>query len=269
MARTEVRGGQILNSSVQRSDLDISTTGEAVVRRIIGSTSVELGSTGVDTGTGDVTLTAVNLVPSTSNALGVGTIELGHATDTTLSRSAAGVLAVEGVVVPTISSTSTLTNKTLQGAAISGALTGTGAYIPVSLLDSGTSASSSTYWRGDGTWATPSGGGGGMTWTEVTGTSQTAAVDNGYITNNAGLVTVTLPATAAVGKIVRVAGSGAGGWRIAQNASGQINFGNQATTVGTGGRLDSVNRYDAVELVCITANNVWSVISSQGNITVT
>jgi hypothetical protein len=43
--------------------------------------------------------------------LGVGTLELGHATDTTLSRSAAGVLAVEGVVIPSVSSTSTLTNK--------------------------------------------------------------------------------------------------------------------------------------------------------------
>lgn len=41
----------------------------------------------------------------------MGSIELGHASDTTLSRSAAGVLAVEGVVVPTISSTNTLTNK--------------------------------------------------------------------------------------------------------------------------------------------------------------
>lgn len=40
-------------------------------------------------------------------------INLGHASDTTLSRSAAGVLAVEGVVVPTISSTNTLTNKTI------------------------------------------------------------------------------------------------------------------------------------------------------------
>lgn len=48
---------------------------------------------------------------STTLALGVGSIELGNASDTTLSRSAAGVLAVEGVNVPTISSTSTLTNK--------------------------------------------------------------------------------------------------------------------------------------------------------------
>lgn len=40
-------------------------------------------------------------------------IELGSATDTTLSRSSAGVLAVEGVVIPSISSSNTLTNKTL------------------------------------------------------------------------------------------------------------------------------------------------------------
>lgn len=48
---------------------------------------------------------------STSEALGVGSIELGHATDTTISRTGAGAIAVEGVAIPTISSTNTLTNK--------------------------------------------------------------------------------------------------------------------------------------------------------------
>ena len=56
-------------------------------------------------------LPVAGITASTSTALGVGSLELGHASDTTLSRSAAGVLAVEGVVIPSISSTNTLTNK--------------------------------------------------------------------------------------------------------------------------------------------------------------
>lgn len=55
---------------------------------------------------------------------GTTTIELGNGSDTTLSRNAAGVLAVEGVVVPTLSSTSTLTNKTLSSPTVSGTVTG-------------------------------------------------------------------------------------------------------------------------------------------------
>lgn len=47
--------------------------------------------------TGDVTLTVADISGDTSTALGVGSLELGHASDTTLTRSAAGVVAVEGV----------------------------------------------------------------------------------------------------------------------------------------------------------------------------
>jgi hypothetical protein len=46
-------------------------------------------------------LPVAGITASTTTALGVGSIELGHATDTTLSRASAGVLAVEGVNVLT------------------------------------------------------------------------------------------------------------------------------------------------------------------------
>lgn len=115
------------------------------------------------------------------------------------------------------------------------------------------------------TWANPASG---LSWTEVTGTSQSMAVDTGYLANNAALVTLTLPTTAAVGKVVRVSGVGAGGWKIAQNASEIIHFGNTDTTTGTGGYLQSTHRRDAVELVCVVADTEWNVISSVGNITV-
>lgn len=115
------------------------------------------------------------------------------------------------------------------------------------------------------------GGGGGVTftWNEVTGTTQAGAVNNGYITNNAALVTVTLPAVAAFGDIIRVGGKGAGGWRIAQNAGQTINFGTMPTTTGVGGRLDSTDDNDVVELLCITDDDDFLVLSSIGNITIT
>jgi len=111
---------------------------------------------------------------------------------------------------------------------------------------------------------------GGITWNEVTGTSQAAAVDNGYITNNAALVTVTLPATAAVGETVRILGLGAGGWKVAQNASQYIRWDeSNVTTTGTGGDISSTDDHDAVELVCTVTNNGWGVASSKGNIDIT
>jgi hypothetical protein len=63
--------------------------------------------------TGQVLVSAgTGTAPAYSANPSVTTLELGAgATDTTLSRSGAGVLAVEGVVIPSISSTNTLTNK--------------------------------------------------------------------------------------------------------------------------------------------------------------
>lgn len=54
------------------------------------------------------------VLSSTSTALGVGTLEVGHASDTTISRVSAGKIAVEGVNILTTTSTETVTNKRNQ-----------------------------------------------------------------------------------------------------------------------------------------------------------
>lgn len=109
-----------------------------------------------------------------------------------------------------------------------------------------------------------------ISWLEVTGTSQAMSTQTGYVANNAALVTLTLPATAAIGDCIRVLGKGAAGWKIGINATQQIIFGKLPSTVGTGGSLASTNANDCVELRCITAGTatVWEVASSVGNITV-
>ena len=52
-------------------------------------------------GTGNTSGNATGLTASTSNSIGVGSIELGHADDTTIARSAAGKITVEGKEVRT------------------------------------------------------------------------------------------------------------------------------------------------------------------------
>jgi hypothetical protein len=115
---------------------------------------------------------------------------------------------------------------------------------------------------------TIAGTGGGLTWTDVTGTSQAMAVNNGYTANNAALVTLTLPSTAAYGTVMAVVGKGAGLWKIAQNSGQTIHFGIVSTTTGTGGSLASTFQYDVVYLLTTVANTDFTVIQSIGNITV-
>jgi hypothetical protein len=99
----------------------------------------------------------------------------------------------------------------------------------------------------------------------VTGTTQTMVVNEGYVSNNAGLVTFTPPATCAVGTIFAVAGAGAGGWTINCATNSQtINYGSSPATTA----LASTNQFDSVKFVCITANTVFTCLDSIGNLTI-
>ena len=108
----------------------------------------------------------------------------------------------------------------------------------------------------------------GFSWTVVTGTSQAMLSNNGYIANNAGLVTFTLPATSAVGDEIDIIGKGAGGWKVNVGTGQTIVLGSSTTTVTTGS-LASTNRHDSFYMICTVANTEWIVASGpQGIITV-
>jgi len=96
----------------------------------------------------------------------------------------------------------------------------------------------------------------GMTWANISGTTQAAAVNTGYVIGNASQTTVTLPSTAALGDRVAIAGKGAGGWILAANTGQTIQVGATAST--TAGSVTSAHQYDAIEVVCITANTTWA-----------
>jgi hypothetical protein len=96
----------------------------------------------------------------------------------------------------------------------------------------------------------------GITWANISGTTQAAAVNTGYVVGNASQTTITLPATAALGSVVIVQGKGASGWILAANTGQTIQVGQSATT--SGGTVTSAANYDAIQVVCITANTTWA-----------
>lgn len=104
-------------------------------------------------------------------------------------------------------------------------------------------------------------------WDDVTSASVAMDANTGYTANNgATLVVLSLPTTSAVGDFVEVNGKGAGLWTIDQAAGQQIHFGNVSTTLGATGTLSSTLQYDNVRLRCITADTIWTVVSSQGSL---
>ncbi|MEO6077580.1 MAG: hypothetical protein ABIP54_02225 [Candidatus Andersenbacteria bacterium] len=108
-----------------------------------------------------------------------------------------------------------------------------------------------------------------LTWVDQTGASVSLVAGTSYQANRATLVTFTLPVTAAFGDEFVISGFGVGGWKLAQNASQLINFGNKVTTTGTSGFLASTDKEDKVHLYCQVANTTFGVLSPLGNITVT
>lgn len=140
---------------------------------------------------------------------------------------------------------------------------------PITITGSGVTVTGSPVSLGGAVTLTVTGG--GITWVNVTGTTQTITANTGYVANNAAQVVFTLPATAALGDTFYITGNGnvgTAGWKVNQNAGQVIFFGSSTTTVGTAGSLTSTNQLDSIRAVCVVpgAATVWNVINSIGNI---
>lgn len=104
---------------------------------------------------------------------------------------------------------------------------------------------------------TISSSGGGLSWSTIAGTTQSAAVDNGYVCGNAAQTTITLPSTFAVGARVAIEGLGAAGWILQAAGGDTIQIGSSVTSAG--GTLTSAAATDNVWVTGIVANTTWRV----------
>lgn len=103
--------------------------------------------------------------------------------------------------------------------------------------------------------------GGDLTWTEVN-TNTTMTVSTGYITNSASRLVMTVPALAAQGSVMAIAGNGSGGWTLAPNVGQTLYFNNSAITYPN--VIVSSFPHDTIEIVCITANTEFDVTNAIG-----
>ena len=113
--------GAATGTSLNLTNINLESNGNATIAGVLaanGGITVDTSNFIVNGTTGEITT--------------LSTLNLGHASDTTLARSAAGVVTIEGVEIVTLSRSQTLTNKTLTlptiggtGAAFSGSTSGT------------------------------------------------------------------------------------------------------------------------------------------------
>jgi hypothetical protein len=89
-----------------------------------------------------------------------------------------------------------------------------------------------------------------------------------YITNDPSSVSLALPSSAIVGDRFYVIGKGAGGWRITQKANQIIRYPLGSTTLGVTGYIESSNRYDCIEVMCITDSTDFIVVNHTGTLTI-
>lgn len=248
---------QILYSSATNTVTGLATANDGLL--VTSNTGVPSILAGPGT-TGQILQANAAAAPSFSTASYPSTTTVSQILYSSSTNVVAGLATANSAALVTTSAgvpvlSSTMTN----GQLIMGS---TGATPTANTLTAGAGV---TITNGAGT-ITVATSGVGTTWIDQTTTPVSIVKNTGYIANNAGLVTLNVPATAAVGDEFIVQGQGAGGWLLRMNTGQVANLGSSPTT--SAGSLASTNRYDAVRLVCTVANTTFNAMTAVGNLTV-
>jgi len=136
---------------------------------------------------------------------------------------------------------------------------GTGAFTGVATGAAGsiwtsTGANTTPSWLPPATLALP--------YNNVTSTTATMIINEGYSANNAGLVTLTMPTTVPFGSINQYAAFGAGGFKVQLNALQQIFTVGTASSVA--GSFSSTAQYQFASTVCLVANLTFILTNLTG-----
>lgn len=134
--------------------------------------------------------------------------------------------------------------------------------VSIGKISASGTASATTYLRGDGSWATPSGGGSGpLSWTVVTGNTS-MNVNSYYLVNAASRISMSMPSTCAVGDVLKLVSVGSSGYQVSIPSGVFIQQG--AVTVDSSSNYYVDSNGGTVDLVCTTANSTWTQQNAAG-----